>query len=166
MTRCDPTSADLLRGAHTLVVVAVADNDGPDDALLTTAVSEAQRRAHSLRIVHLSRAAVSRTVTDAPPREAPPGSVQRSDGAGMHYWSDAVLHRHPYLMVDAVTIHADPADPAEALAAAAHDAALLVVGYRSTGRPRTDSTLNDIVDAAPCPVLVVPAGSADVRRGR
>lgn len=64
--------------------------------------------------------------------------------------------RHPQLHVDIVT---SPWTPADALAATSHDAAIVVVGTRGGGGPRTprrDSQSRRLLRLSACPVIVVP----------
>ena len=142
-------------------VVVGLDCTAHDDAVLTTALIEADRRAATLQVVH----AVAITMGDLEPMDEQANRQRRADDAGRCAAIQAGLTRKvsrlaiEYGVSVPVEYEVGRGDPATCLLSAARFACLLVAGTRSggTGSPlMLGSVSQDIAVHAPCAVLLVP----------
>ena len=142
-------------------IVVGLDCSMHDDAVLAAAMTEADRRSATLRVVH----AVEITMLDIralTQEESHPRAAE-------HTAHIEAVHRELRHQVDAtatvlgvavpVEFQIERGDPATCLLGAARDADLIVTGTRSTGTssPLLLGTVSqDIAVHASCPVLLVP----------
>ena len=142
-------------------IVDGLDGSVHDDTVLAAALSEAHRRAATLRVVH----AIDITMRDIIAIGAPGRSLVAEQAAHIAAIRSELRHQ-----VDAtltalgvsvpVEVQVERGDPATCLLRAARDAELIVAGTRSTGTgsPLLLGTVSqDIAVHAACPVLLIPA---------
>jgi nucleotide-binding universal stress UspA family protein len=142
-------------------IVVGLDGSVHDDTVLAAALTDADRRAATLRVVH----AIAITMQDIT-AIGQPGSTLAAEQAAHIAAVRSELRRQVDATATAlgvsvpVEVQVERGDPATRLLSAARDADLIVVGTRSTG---TGSPLllggvsQDLAVHASCPVLLIPA---------